>query len=495
MKKIRTGQNGRDSLKRGIDLACDCIKVTLGPTGRNAVLGRVDIPPVITNDGVSVARNIEAEDEIENQGVWIVKEACSVASIKGGDGTTTTAVLLQAIVKEIFDKLKDDGSLVSKKPNVIQLMKDMDSACEVVTQELKKQARPITTDEIYKVAKVAGEFDWLAQIISEIYSKIGKDGYVKIEEGFKTGYKTFKGIEFNAGYQSEYFITNDERQCVIEQPYVFVTNQSMDTQLVIDIIPKLVALEAKGLILIAPEFSRDLINRLNTTKVKTGFTAVALKLPTFDKDDLLVDIATLTNGKFFDKNVYSKMEDFISDIKVSNLGRSEQVIIGDAVTTIIGGEGSTTGRIEAIRGKLESTKSLFDRDILEKRIAYLSGGIATLTIGGDSDFEKTYFKLKAENADSSVQKALKEGVVKGGGITLRDIGLRIDNILSNSLKAPYNQIQENSGGSLEISDDVLDAVSVTISSLKSACSLAARVLTTEVVIAFKNKKDETNNQN
>lgn len=490
MRVIKKSNEAREALKRGIDLACDCIKVTLGPAGRNAILGRIDIPPTMTNDGVSVARNVEAEDEIENQGVWIVKEACSVASAKGGDGTTTTAVLLQAIIKELFERLKDNGSLVSKKPNVIELMREVDKACEETVNALLAKSRLITEDEIYKVAKVAGEFDWIASIVSEIYKKIGKDGYVKIEEGMKTGYKTFKGIEFNSGYPSEYFVT-DDRKCVIENPYILVTNQAMDTQCVVDIIPKLVDLEAKGLVIIAPEFSRDMINRLNTTKLKTGFSAVALKLQGYGNDDLYIDIATLTNGKFFDKNIYTKIEDFIADIKVENLGRSERVEIGDSNTTIVGGDGDTSARVEAIKSKMENTQSLFDRDTMEKRIAYLSGGIATLTVGGNSDFEKVYFKLKAENAVNSVQNALRDGVVKGGGVTLKELSA-VDNILSNALKAPYNQIQENAGGKLEVSDDVLDAVSVTISSLKSACSLAGRVLTTEVVIAFKNEPKDKN---
>lgn len=489
MRIIKKGGEAREALKRGIDLACDCIKVTLGPTGRNAVLGRIDIPPTITNDGVSVARNVEAEDEIENQGVWIVKEACSVASAKGGDGTTTTAVLLQAIIKELFDRLKDNGSLVSKKPNVIELMKDVDVACETTVTKLKELARPITDNEIYDVAMVAGEFNWLAKIVSDIYKVVGKDGYVKIEEGSRTSFKTFKGIEFNSGYPSEYFI-NKDRQCVLDNPYILVTNQMMDASCVLGIIPALVAMEASGLIIIAPDFTGDLLNRLNTTMLKAKFPTVALKLQQFN-DDTMKDIATLTGAKLLDKGTYTKIEDLIADIKVENLGRCESIEIGEGNTTIIGGTGDTTERVAMLKSKFEITQSLFEKDLIEKRIAYLSGGIATLTIGGDSDFERGYFKLKAENAVNSAQNALKYGVVKGGGATLKEIST-VDNILSNALKAPYNQIQENSGGKLEILDSVLDPVSVVISSLKSACSLAGRVLTTEVVIAFKN---ETPNKN
>ena len=496
MKIIKTGNEAREALKKGIDLACDCIRVTLGSSGRNAVLGRIDIPPTITNDGVSVARNIEVEDEIENQGVWIVKEACSVASIKGGDGTTTTAVLLQAIIRELFERLKDNGSLISSKPNVIDLMKEVDIACADTVAKLKALARPITTNEVFNVAKVAGEFDWLANIVSEIYQKIGKDGYVKIEEGFKTSYKTFKGIEFNSGYPSEYFI-NSDKMCVINNPHIFVSNQAIDTPVIVDVMTKLSGLpdedKSKGLVIIAPDFSRDLLSRLNTTKLQTGFNAVALKLPTYGTDDLMRDIATLTESHFFDKNIYTKIEDLINDITISKLGTCDKIEIGESLTTIIGGDGFVDERVNGIKATLETTKSLFDRDILEKRIAYLSGGIATLTIGGNSEFEKGYFKLKAENAVNSVQKALIDGVVKGGGITLLNLSEN-KNILSNALKSPYNQLKENAGGKFEVGDEVIDAVSVVISSLESACSLAGRVLTTEVVIAHKNEnKDKDQN--
>jgi chaperonin GroEL len=490
MKIVKRGQEARDALKRGIDLACDCAKATIGPGGRNAVLGRIDLPPTITNDGVSVIRNIEAEDEIENQGVWIAKEACSVASGKAGDGTTTTAVLLQAIIGKCFDMLKDDGSLVSSKPNVTELMRQVNKAKEEIVAELEKEAKPVTESQIFDVAKSAGELDWIASIVTEMYSKIGKDGHVTLKEGVRTRYETFKGIELNAGYPSEYFITNDNQEAVIENPRILVTNQALDTNCVVDIITKLSEAKSNGLVLIAPDFSRDMISRLNTTKLKAGFSAISVKLPTFGNDDILMDVATLTGAKFLDRNLYTKTEDFIKAITVEALGTSDSAIIGQAKTTIIGGNGDTTERVKVIRQKMAETLSLFDKDALEKRLAYLSGGIATLYIGGASDFEKGYLKLKAENAVASVQRALEKGVVKGGGLALKEIGDRlVDNVLSDCVKEPYNQIQENAGG-IEIGDNVIDAVAVTISSLESACSLASVALTTEVVTAFKNKKDD-----
>ncbi len=487
MKIIKRGQEARNALKRGIDIVCDDVKISAGPSGLNAVIGRVDIPPIITNDGVSIARNSESNDEIENQGCWIVKEALSVASNKVGDGTTTTAILLQAIVKELFEKLDDNGSLVVKKPDAIKLMKEVDTACEVIVTELKKQSRPITLEEVYNVALSAGEFDWLAKMVSEVFSKIGKDGYVKVEEGVKTSYETFKGIEINSGYPSEYF-QNKGDKCILENPCILVTNQKMDVTAAVKVIQGVSGKDdIGGVILVAPEYTADLISRLNTTKTKTGFSCVALKVQTYDKNDLLLDIATLTNAKFLDKNLYTKYEDFVADITFDKLGKFQEAEISGNKSIFKGGEGDTTERIEKIKKLREESDSIFDKDEYDRRIAYLSGGMAAVKIGGESDFERTYFKLKADNAFASAQVALRDGVVKGGGLALKDVSDILDeNILTMAIRAPYNQIQSNTGG-ITIGDNIIDPVSVTISSLKSACSIAGRVITTEVVIAFKNE--------
>ena len=495
MKIIKFGQEARDSLKRGIDLACNAIKTTLGPAGRNAVLGRIDIPPYITNDGVSIARHIEAEDEMENQGVWIVKEACSVASNKGGDGTTTTAVLVQAIVDEVFEKLKDDGAIGGNKPNAIAIKREIDKACEEVVDNLRKNSRLITDDEIYDVAITAGEFGWLATMVSEVFQKIGKDGYFDIQEAKTNSYEIFKGIELAAGYTSEYY-QNQGENCVINNPYVLVSNNQIDAhanlvKLISDLAQEDLVNEVvnAGMIIIAPEFSRDLLNRLTVTKNKTGYTVLPLKVQTFGSDDLLKDICALTGATLLDKNVYSSYEKMAQDFKKEFLGRGKDSQ-STADKTIITGDGDTGERVAQIRKKIEEATSLFDKDNLEKRLAYLSGGIAVVKIGGESDFEKMYHKLKAENAFSSAQNALKSGVVKGGGIALKEIGETVDNILSKAIQAPYNQIQDNSGGIIKIDDSVIDPLSVTISALQSACSLAGMLITTEVAVAFKNKENE-----
>lgn len=474
----------------------DCVRVTLGPSGRNAVIGRQDIPPFITNDGVTIALNIEADDETENLGVRIMREALSITDTNGGDGTTTTSVILQRIVSDLFEVIKDDGTLVKNKVDAIKLKKDLDKWCAEVIKSLKAKARPITPEDIYNVAIVSGEYPWLAKMVTEIYEKIGKDGHVTIEEGVTTGYDVYKGIEINAGYTSEYFITDsDKRQCIIESPHILVTNQKIDINsmgAIVDLIADLISREHKDLVIIAPEFSRDILTRFITTKVKTGFSTIALKLPTFDKDDVLVDIATLTEGKLIDKNIYLTYDIFAKEFKYENLGQAEKMEISESKSVIIGGKGDTSERVEQIKKTRETTSSLFDRDRLDRRIAYLSGGIALIRIGGISDNEKTYFKLKCEDAVNAVDVALKDGVIKGGGLALKEISDELPaNILSDALRAPYQQIQQNNGGPLEIPDTVIDPVKITISALESACSLAGLVITTEVTTAYKREKHGT----
>jgi len=494
-KIILKGQEAREALKKGVDLVADCVKLTLGPSGRNAVLGRRNITPIITNDGVTIAHNIEADNEIEQQGVLIVREAAQLADINAGDGTTTTTVLLQKITDKLFDLIKDDGSLVKSKVNTIELKKELDKWCDKVCEKLKENARPITNDDIYNVALVSAEYDWIAKIIADIFIQIGKDGYVTVEEGVKNEYHVFKGMELSAGYPSEYFINNSKRECVIEKPNILVTNQQLEISAVIPLVDEMVKNNVNEVVIVAPDFTRDLISRLNTTKVKTGVSVVALKLPTLGKDDLLIDLCTLTQAKFIDKNVHSKYETLISQINLSSCGKAERIVIGDAKTIVIGGEGDVSSRVEEIRKTLASTDSVFDRDNLEKRIAYLSGGLAVIKVSAESEFEKTYFKLKMEDAVNAVQVSLRDGVVKGGGLALKEISESIeDSQFNDCLLAPYNQIQENCGSKLEIGDNIIDPVKITTSALKSACSLAGMLLTTEVAIAYK-KEDKDLEQN
>lgn len=488
-KIIKFEQEARQKIKNGIDLAVNLIKPTMGPYGRNVLLGKLDIPPQITNDGVSIARNVESDDETENLGVWMVKEALSWASKKGGDSTTATAVFFQAIVNEVFQILEEDGSLISKKVDVMSLKREIDKACIEAVEILKSKARKMEDDEMYNVALTAGEFPWIADIVTNIFKKIGKDGYVKIEEGNKTSYEIYSGIEIPVGYHSEYYVNNENQQCIIKNAHIFVTNNRLDTPMVLPLITELASKEYTNVILIAPDFTRDLLSRLVTTKTKTGFTAVALKLPTFDKDDVLIDIASLTQAKFMDKNLYPNIDLFIAESNIRCLGKVKEAIISSGKSLLVGGEGNVNERIENINKLIEETTSVFDKDNLEKRIAALSGGFASIKIGAETDFEREYFKLKAENAINAVQNSIKYGVIKGGGVTLKETSETMPkNILSNTLKAPYNQIQENAGFSFDVPDTVLDSVHSISTALKVACSQAGTAITMAGSIAF--KKDE-----
>jgi len=493
MKIIKLGQEARDGIKKGIDLVADCVKVTLGPAGRNAVLGKLDIPPTVTNDGVSIALNVESEDEIEQLGVMMVKEAASLASKKAGDGTTTTTVLLQAIVNDLFEQIKDDGSLVSKKPNVIQLKRAVDEACDLIVKELQKRARPIKSNEIYNVALGAGEYSWIAKIVADVYENIGKDGYVDIQEGKETSYKVSTGLELKAGFHSDYYINNDNDECVIENPYVLVTNNLLEINTVANIIEGMKDEEVKknltGIILVAPDFSRDLLARLAKTMLDTKFPIVALKLPYLGKDDHFLDIAIFTKAKFIDKNVLTNVDSFIGEVGFKNMARIERAVIGPSKTMLIGGKGDTKKRVADLKKQYKASQSIYDKDALEKRIASLSGGSAVITVGAESEFERSYFKLKMENAVNAAQNAMRDGVVKGGGMTLKEISEKLpQNVLSQAIQAPYKQLKENAGGILKVGESVIDPLETAISSLKTACSIAGTVLTTEVAIAFKKEK-------
>lgn len=494
MKLIKTGQDAREALRRGIDKVADCVKVTLGPSGKNAILGRQGITPRITNDGVSIAREIELEDEFEELGAMIVKEASSLADIKGGDGTTTTTVLLQAIVNSVFNSFNDSGSLVKKNFNSIAIKKEITEACRLVVEKLKEKAKPITKKQIYDVALVSAEFDWLAKIITSVFEKIGVDGYVKVEEGVTTSFEVFNGLELPTGFHSDYYINNGNNECVLNKPYILVTNNRLENATCFGkVVAQMLEEKASELIVIAPDFSKELLNSFVKTKIDSQFTIVALKLPTFDKDELLVDVSLLTGAKFLDKNTYTAYEEFEADFDIKNLGTVTKAVLTNAKTLLIGGSGKTEGRIKELKKQIAESDSVFDKDKLEKRIANLDGGFATIKIGSYSDSEKTYFLLKAEDAVNAVQKALKSGVVKGGGLALLEVSEKLKhNILSEALKAPYKQIQDNAGGKLDIPDNVVDPVDITISSLESACSLASNLITTEVAVAYKNEPKNNN---
>lgn len=489
MKILKKGQDARNALKRGIDLVAEYTNPTLGPSGRAVVLGRVDLPPRIVDDAVSIAMNIETDNENEHEGVMLMREAAMNSSKKIKDSTATTLCLSQAICSAVFKEIEDDGSLVKgDRKDTIQLKKELDAILTDVCDRLRTKSKTLSKEDIYKVALSAGSFEWIAKMATDVFQSVGENGYVAIEEGLKTGFEVLNGMDINAGFHSEYYINTNDGECIIKNPKIFVTNQPVYA--VSHILELIKAIDKdSGLLLIAPDFSKDVLSRLVTTKLKTDLNIIALKLPTFDKDDVLVDIAMATGAKFADKNLFTTYEEYEKSVSVAMLGTAEKSVITSGKTKLIGLKGDVSIRIAELKDKVSKTESFFDKDALEKRVAALSGGTAIITLGGNTDFEKGYFKLKMENAVGSVQNALRDGIVRGGGVALKEVSEEMpSNILSGALKAPYETIQKNNGKPFEVPADVFDATANVIGALSSAVSVAGSLLLTEGVISFKHER-------
>lgn len=487
MKIIKVNKEARKLIQEGINLSADCIKSTLGPDGRNAILGRVSMTPLITNDGVTIAQQIESEDEIVNLGCQMVKEVSRLSELKAGDGTTTATVLLQAIVNECINKLDNKETLLNRE-NPVKMRLEIEKACGEIVKYLESVAAPVVTkEEIYKVAKVSVEIEELAQIITEIFSKIGKDGIISVEEGtYKTEYEVVTGIEIGSGLLSPLFANKDDIY-ELENPKILVLKNTVEN---IDDIANVVDKVAKeghnDLIVFAKDFNKDLIETLAKIKVTGEFSVIPLKATIPDKTYQQEDLADLLGTTAFGGE--EKLPD---NLLVSELGRCSKIIVTHEKATFIGGYGNTENRVNTLKKELEKEFSEYNKEKLQKRISALSGGVAVIRVGAESQSEREYLKLKLDDAVLATKYAMQEGVVKGGGLALTDASDKLNkNILSEAIKAPYKQIQANSGG-LEIGDEIIDPLKVTKTALQNACSVAGMILTTEVAITNKNNERDT----
>lgn len=488
-KTIKTGHEARTLIKRGLDLVADCVKVTLGPTGRNAILGRHDNTPIITNDGIAIAREVKCDNEIEELGAMIAKEAAALTDTKVGDGTTTTTVILQKIVNTAFNLIDDNNSLIKGKKNSIALKKEITELGELAIKKLEERTKKITKKDIYDVALVSGEFTAIAEALNEIYSEIGTNGYVEVEQGGKEiKYSLYKGLELNVKLYSDYFI-NDKKSYSGKNPAILVTNGKIDNPLSLQFLIEKLYAEQRDLIIIAPEFTEYSLKMFTATKIKENFNILAVQLPSFGDNRFLKDIALVTEATFIDAK--NKTEEEITALyTMESIGRAEKVVIGNT-TIIYGGNGDVTARVKEIKQEIEDCSSEFDKLELKRRLSNLSGGFAVLTIGAPSETERTYLKLKADDAVNAVKNALAYGVVRGGGVELKEIAKEMkDTLLYEALCAPHEQIQENSGG-ISIGKHVYDPVMTLIEAIRSACSLAGTLLTTEVAIASKKDDNKT----
>ena len=517
-KKIIYNASARRSLERGVDIVASAVKVTLGPKGRNVVLQRSYGSPVITKDGVTVAKEIEGKDRYENLGVQLCKEVASKTNAIAGDGTTTATVLAQAIVKEGL-KNTEAGA------NPIAVRRGIDKAVKAVVEGLGTMAVPVNTrEDIAHVAGISANDDEIGQLVAEAMDKVGKDGVITIEESKGTGtlVEVVEGMEFDRGYISPYFVTHAESmEAILEDPYILIYDKKITT--VKDLLPILedVVRSGKPLLLIAEDVEAEALATLVVNKLRGTLRIVAIKAPGFGdrRKAMLDDIAVLTGAQTISEELGMKLE----NAKLSMLGTAGKVHVTKDTTTIVSGHGDplkVKGRIDQLRRQIEETESDYDREKLQERLAKLSGGVAIIQVGAATETELKEKKHRIEDAVSATRAAVEEGIVAGGGTALVNaltflddvqcadhderLGLRI---VRRALTEPVRQIAANAGleGSVVVEKlkgeskgiglnvlteeyvdmvqaGIVDPVKVTRSALQNAASIAGLLLTTEALV-------------
>src|SRR5215208_6388701 len=518
-KELKFNEDARRALERGVNILADAVKVTLGPKGRYVVLDKKFGAPTITNDGVTIAREIEVEDVFENQGAQLVREVATATNDVAGDGTTTATVLAQAIVRE---GLKN----VSAGANPMGLKRGIEQAVEKVTENLKSQSTEISGKaEIARVATVSSRSSEIGDVLAEAIEKVGKDGVVNVEEGQTFGLELefTEGMQFDKGYLSPYMITDAERmEAVLEDPYILVANQKIGA--VKDLLPVLeqVIQAGRPLLVVSEDVEGEALATIVVNKLRGTFTAVAVKAPGFGdrRKRMLEDIAILTGAEVITEEMGLKLE----NTKVAQLGRARRVVVDKDSTTIIDGAGDSEGikgRIKQLKAEIENTDSDFDREKLQERLAKLSGGVAVIKVGAATETEMKEKKHRVEDAVQATRAALEEGIVPGGGVALLNAAgsIKLDGfgdpdertgaqIIVRALEEPVRQLADNAGmegsvvvdkvrqatkghglnvdtGDVEdlIKAGIIDPTMVTRSALQNAASIAKNILTTEAVVA------------
>jgi chaperonin GroEL len=517
-KELKFNEDARRSLERGVNILADAVKVTLGPKGRYVVLDKKFGAPTITNDGVTIAREIEVEDVFENQGAQLVREVATATNDVAGDGTTTATLLAQAIVRE---GLKN----VAAGANPMGLKRGIELAVDAVVENLKTQSKEISgKEDIARVATISARERDIGDHIADAIEKVGKDGVVNVEEGQTFGLELefTEGMQFDKGYLSPYMITDAERmEAVLEDPYILVANQKIGA--VKDLLPVLeqVIQAGKPLLIVAEDVEGESLATIVVNKLRGTFQAVAVKAPGFGdrRKRMLEDIAIITGGEVITEEMGLKLE----NTKVSQLGRARRVVIDKDTTTIIDGAGDTEaikGRIKQLKQEIENTDSDFDREKLQERLAKLAGGVAVIKVGAATETEMKEKKHRVEDAVQATRAALEEGIVPGGGVALLNAidAIKLDklegdertgaSIIARALPEPIRQLAENAGleGSVVVDKirqqekgfglnvesgeyedlvkaGIIDPTMVTRSALQNAASIAKNILTTEAIVA------------
>jgi chaperonin GroEL len=524
-KQLIFDETARRSLKRGIDRLADAVRVTIGPKGRNVVLDKKFGAPTITNDGVTIARDIELEDPFENMGAQLLKEVATKTDDVAGDGTTTAVVLGQAMVQEGL-------RVVTAGANPMVVKRGIERAVETIVGEIKRTARPVETrEQIAAVAAISAADPEVGEIIAEVMDKVGKDGVITVEEGQSLGLEKeyTEGMQFDRGYISAYFVTNSDRmEAVLENPVILITDKKISA--VPDLLPSLekAVQQSRPMLIIAEDIDGEALATLVVNKLRGTVSVLAVKAPGFGdrRKEMLRDIAILTGGTVISEEIGRKLD----SVAFEDLGKARRVVATKDDTTIVDGEGSAEqikARMSQIKAQIEDTTSDYDREKLQERLAKLAGGVAVIKVGAATEVELKEKKHRIEDALSTTRAAVEEGLVAGGGTTLLQAIPSLDSlklegdeqvgvdIVRKALEAPARQIADNAGASGEVivnavramktgegydalkgeygdmfARGIVDAAKVTRSALQNAASIAAMVLTTETLVTDLPEKDK-----
>ena len=519
-KEIKFSSDARSAMVRGVDILADTVKVTLGPKGRNVVLEKSFGSPLITNDGVTIAKEIELEDHFENMGAKLVSEVASKTNDIAGDGTTTATVLTQAIVREGIKN-------VTAGANPIGIRRGIEAAVAAAVEALKNNAIPVANKEaIAQVAAVSSRSEKVGEYISEAMEKVGKDGVITIEEsrGMETELEVVEGMQFDRGYLSQYMVTDSEKMVAdLENPYILITDKKISN--IQEILPLLESIlqSNRPLLIIADDVDGEALPTLVLNKIRGTFNVVAVKAPGFGdrRKAMLEDIAILTGGTVITEDLGLELK----DATIEALGQAARVTVDKDSTVIVEGAGNPEAishRVAVIKSQIETTTSEFDREKLQERLAKLSGGVAVIKVGAATETELKEMKLRIEDALNATRAAVEEGIVAGGGTALANVIPAVAtleltgdestgrNIVLRALEEPVRQIAHNAGfeGSIVIDrlknaevgigfnaatgewvnmieEGIIDPVKVSRSALQNAASVASLILTTEAVVANK----------
>ena len=524
-KELLFGREAKEALERGVDTLANAVKVTLGPKGRNVVLDKSFGSPLITNDGVSIAKEIELDNKFENMGAQLVKEVATKTNDVAGDGTTTATVLAQAMIK---DGLKN--VLAGSNPVIVK--RGIEKAMKVAVDEIKKISTPINgKDDIARVASISANDEAVGELISEAMEKVSKDGVITIEESktMDTNLNVVEGMQFDRGYLSSYMVTDsDKMEAILEEPYILITDKKISN--IQEILPILeqIAQQGKKLMIIADDVEGEALATLVLNKLRGTFTCVAVKAPAFGdrRKAMLQDIATITGGEVISADLGMELK----DTDILQLGRAKQVKVQKENTIIIDGYGDDDKieqRVKEIRSEIANTTSDFDKEKLEERLAKMVGGVAVIEVGAATETEMKEKKLRIEDALNATKAAVEEGIVAGGGTAyiniLPEVKKMADSLegdekigakmIEKALEAPIRQIAYNSGveGAVVIDkiksmekgmgydalndkyvdmkkSGIVDPTKVTRSALQNAASIASMVITTETLVADKKEK-------